>query len=533
MFKRSIFLTSFLLSACAKLEVPENTGIADNDGDGYAVSDGDCDDNDPEKNPSDADGDGQSSCEGDCDDNSASTYSGSAEKDSAEACMKDEDGDGYGEAAPPASVTAGTDCDDLDVALSSVGLDGDCDGVLTGDDCDDSDVDMPNNDADCDGTLTTDDCDDSDAESTTVEVDEDCDGALTADDCDDADASSTVVAEDSDCDGVLTDDDCDDSDVDTPNNNADCDDALAADDCDDSDAESTIVAEDEDCDGLLTADDCDDGDSTMPADDADCDGVLTADDCDDGDSSKPNDDADCDGALTSDDCDDDDESVGAISAEGVCDGDFEVAELWVMSYSAFEDGEIISTATYTDVDSGEEVDFVPEFHFIFVDAAFDGSLSDICYVKYEMLDGGVEEADFSGYGDWSGYDDMSFRIRTDIAEVNYEGACGDAAAALGVSSVDAYFDLFDWSYGWGPMTDSWHDEMEGLGVDLSDTDDTIGTTYLEYEGDLYLWGYFQVYGFDEGTHIDVESGPLSGVSDSAEPLDGYYESAAVYIFTFE
>jgi hypothetical protein len=152
------------------------------------------------------------------------------------------------------------------------------------------------------------------------------------------------------------------------------------------------------------------------------------------------------------------------------------------------------------------------------------------------VDDGVETADFSGYADWSGYDGMSFRARTDIAEARYEGACSDAAAAFGFTKMDDYVDSYTWGYGWGPMTDAWMTGMLDVGVDLDGTGDTIGTTYLEWEAGgvlaLNLWGYFKVYGFDEGTHIDIESGPLVGVSDSAAPFDGYYETTTVYVLSF-
>jgi len=153
-----------------------------------------------------------------------------------------------------------------------------------------------------------------------------------------------------------------------------------------------------------------------------------------------------------------------------------------------------------------------------------------------MVDDGVEYAEFSGYAEWSGYAGMSFRARTDLAAARYEGACSDAAAAFGFTKMDDYVDMYTWGYGWGAMTDSWLTEMDDLLVDLTGTGDTIGTTYLEWDASgaisLNLWGYFQVYGFDEGTHIDIESGPLVGVSDSAAPFDGYYETIIVYALSF-
>lgn len=120
----------------------------DQDGDGYSVNDGDCNDLDASLNLNDVDGDGQSTCDGDCndsdetvfdgaeevcdgqsndcqgnasqpagvpeseedvdndgyalceddcDDNNEFAYPGAAFNESASACMVDADGDGYGE----------------------------------------------------------------------------------------------------------------------------------------------------------------------------------------------------------------------------------------------------------------------------------------------------------------------------------------------------------------------------------------------------------------------------------------------------
>lgn len=94
----------------------------------------------------------------DCDDASPATFPGAAPHDSASACMRDADGDGWGDAAPPAGVEPGTDCDDGDPAVHPGatevcnGVDDNCDGGvdegfdLDGDgvtscagDCDDGD----------------------------------------------------------------------------------------------------------------------------------------------------------------------------------------------------------------------------------------------------------------------------------------------------------------------------------------------------------------------------------------------------------
>jgi len=110
----------------------------------------------------DDDGDGHDTCEGDCDDHDASTYPGAADEESATECMTDADGDGWGDDSPSGGVTAGTDCDDTDPAVSPVDRDGDgysgCDG-----DCDDTDAEDIPQDFDSDGyTACEGDCDDHD-----------------------------------------------------------------------------------------------------------------------------------------------------------------------------------------------------------------------------------------------------------------------------------------------------------------------------------------------------------------------------------
>lgn len=56
----------------------------------------------------------------DCADDNANAFPGAAESDvPAGACMEDADADGLGDAAPPAGVTPGIDCDDADAAVST------------------------------------------------------------------------------------------------------------------------------------------------------------------------------------------------------------------------------------------------------------------------------------------------------------------------------------------------------------------------------------------------------------------------------
>ena len=201
-------------------------GGLDQDGDGMAPDDGDCDDTDvlifegaPELcdgvdndcdgalsgDELDDDGDGITECDGDCDDADAQAWPGNAEacdgadNDCIDGVPADEsDGDGDGVAACEG------DCDDADAAnfpanpeicdgqdndcsdgLSAEELDDDGDGVTEcDDDCDDGDPGrFPGNPEICDG------------------LDNDCDGALSGDETD------------NDGDGVTEcDDDCDDGD---------------------------------------------------------------------------------------------------------------------------------------------------------------------------------------------------------------------------------------------------------------------------------------------------------------------------------
>ena len=63
---------------------------------------------------------GTSSVSGDCDDLDPFTYPGVAQLDSTTLCLRDLDGDGYGDDSPAnSSISAGTDCDDAQAAISS------------------------------------------------------------------------------------------------------------------------------------------------------------------------------------------------------------------------------------------------------------------------------------------------------------------------------------------------------------------------------------------------------------------------------
>ncbi|MCO4770692.1 MAG: FG-GAP repeat protein [Deltaproteobacteria bacterium] len=274
----------------------------------------DCDDaDDPMVVPADEvddDADGFAECEGDCDDADATAFPGASETSGSAADLNcdgvtgtDVDGDGV-------SVEDG-DCDDDEpgsfpgATEICDGLDNDCDGVLTPGEADD---------VDGDGALACLDCNEADpnvfpgADESCDGWDSNCDGyvgpddidvdgdgwAVCAGDCDDGDPDvHPGRTEDAACsDGV--DNDCDGS-IDV-NENQDGDSAGTCDgDCDDDDPLAFPGAADDQCDGV----------------DNDCDGVV------DGGADVDLDGwADC-GPGT--DCDDDDPAVFPGAPE-LCDG---------------------------------------------------------------------------------------------------------------------------------------------------------------------------------------------------------------------
>lgn len=58
----------------------------------------------------------------DCDDTAETTFPGAAPLDDPDACMADADGDGYGDNRPPAGVTPGSDCNDLNAGVQRCAL---------------------------------------------------------------------------------------------------------------------------------------------------------------------------------------------------------------------------------------------------------------------------------------------------------------------------------------------------------------------------------------------------------------------------
>ena len=326
-------------------DVDDGTSVSDDDGDGFceegdcvgAALPGDCDDADPERSPADRDGDGVSTCDDppDCDDLAADVHPGATET------CDGLDGDCVGGPMPSeidqdldGQTGCEGDCDDTDVLVHSLDVDGDgqtlCDDPP---DCDDTDAAVTGADADADGVTTCDgDCDDTLASVRpgVVEVcdglDTDCDGVLPANEsdgdgdgdpiCSDCDDDQPALHSlDADQDGVSTClGDCDDADpTQSPALLDPLGDGLDT-NCD------GVDGVDNDGDGLPQGVDCDDTAAALNDDDADGDGASTCDgDCDDGDPSANLDDVDFDGFDTCEgDCDDGAYGVNPSVLE-VCD----------------------------------------------------------------------------------------------------------------------------------------------------------------------------------------------------------------------
>ncbi len=304
------------------------TSATDEDGDGVALCDGDCDDDDPDVRP----GFGEL-CDGldtDCD--GFALGEGDVDGDGALACADCDDDD------PTVSPSATEACDGVDQDCDGIvddGFDADGDGSTTcGGDCDDSDAALDALDVDLDGVTSCDgDCADTVAAVNPFAtdlwgdgVDQNCDDIDGVDG--DQDGEAGVGSGGADCDdddpvvGSWTDDDGDGS-------------PLCDGDCDDDDpARRPGLPEqcngiDDDCDGFATGEGDGDGDGSLACEDCadadparfpgqaelcnsiddDCDGVV-----DDGF------DGDLDGATTcAGDCDDDDPSVRPGFFEA-CDG---------------------------------------------------------------------------------------------------------------------------------------------------------------------------------------------------------------------
>ena len=240
-------------------------------------------------------------------------------------------------------------------------------------------------------------------------------------------------------------------------------------------------------------------------------------------------DADADG-----DADGDSDADADADADGG-DGVFDVQSGFVWPSGVFADGEV-SGATYINTETGEVDDFESEMLFVFQDnddvTATGGSDETyFCVVRYPLADVSVAD-DFADY-DWQGYTGSSYMLDTGAGVATQEGNCDGAAFGLGVGDITEWIDAKPWGYGFGPITTEFEDELSGyMGSDWTDMGDTPGQFYLLAElggsTETFSWGYFQVYGFGEGTLLDFDSGPVAGVRDSATASDGFYNVETVY-----
>jgi hypothetical protein len=348
-------------------------GVVDEDGDGFLVSDGDCDDSNADVNP-DADErcDGvDNDCDGEIDVDATDMKRGYA----------DADGDGYGDAGTGTSacelpgdyVDDSTDCDDADATVHPDatelcdGLDNDCDATI------DEDVTpLWYADGDADGF--------GDPGTSTSACAAPAGYVGDATDCDDADAAFHPGADESDC-ADPNDYNCDGS---VGYVDADGDSFAACEDCDDAapatnpGAYESCDGIDDDCDGAIDEDVVDAGtwylDADLDGSGADAVSVVACDapagyvaaggDCDDtntlfhpgaaeADCADPTD-YNCDGAVAyADDdgdgwaaCEDCDDASASVNPSGVeacndvdddCDG-------------AVDEDAVDATAWYTDLD---------------------------------------------------------------------------------------------------------------------------------------------------------------------------------------
>jgi hypothetical protein len=337
-------------------EAGESLSSCDAPSDHWALTDGDCNDNDPDVNPAaaevcsgqddncdgvtlanetDSDHDGVMGCAGDCDDDDSTSFPGNPEQ--CDGVDNDCDGDlpvSEADADSDGVRVCGGDCDDGNSGAYPGneewcdGLDSDCDGHVPADEIDNDNDGM----LECNG-----DCDDdnatiySDAPEQCDGLDNDCDGDVPASesntdgdeyrvcdgDCDDSNASIHPGAIEQ-CNG--NDDDCD---GDVPSDESDDDgdkQAVCAGDCND-DNPTIFTGAAEQCDGLDN--DCD---SDVPTNEANSDGDdyrVCDGDCNDDDPAVHPDatercnaeDDDCDGAIPADETDADGDAFSA------CEGD--------------------------------------------------------------------------------------------------------------------------------------------------------------------------------------------------------------------
>ena len=283
--------------------------------------------------------------------------------------------------------------------------------------------------------------------------------------------------------------------------------------------------------------------------DADADGDSDADsDADsDGDSDADSDaDSDSEGEVDTDaDSDSDGSSDGGVEDSGAvdtgepgdeaADGVYDLDALYILWNGLYVGGEP-TLGSYDDPDSGESVEFTPQYTFAFVDRAdhTTGGLDFICYARYDAIGDSIVAADFTVYPAGEGYSDWTWRVDTLLADALYQGRCDDTATLLGVDKVDDYLDGFIWGLGWGPMTAGFASEYASIRG--SEPTSSQGVAYLEWNAagveSLNAWSTFEVYPIVSGTHFDPTAVPYADVGSSSVPYDGYYETQVLYVLTF-
>ena len=514
----SDYMTVFIESDCLA------QSDCDFDEDGYTEEDGDCDDNDDDRNPGqvdiyngvddncdgvidegtdgyDDDGDGHTEIDGDCDDED-DTISPTAEEvedgiDNNCDDVIDEGTDAYDDDGDGFTEYDG-DCDDTDFDVYPGapevlnGIDDDCDGFADeGSDTYDDDLDGY---AEADG-----DCDDEDplihpgAEEICDEVDNDCDGQTDGDDPDtDMDGDSFSYC----------DDDCDDEDEDIhPDAEELCDEI--DNDCD-GDIDSEDRSTDADRDGWSTCDgDCDDSDSRVnPGEIERCDALDVDEDCDgtaeeagafgestfyldedgDGYGDAPVEmcDACADCVTNNDDCDDDDSEIHPDGIE-VCDGVDNDCDTVID-----ESGAVGELTWYRDGDgdgygSTVHVSCEAPVGYVSTSGDCDDSRADISPGATEVCDASNDDEDCDGVSEESGA--TGERYWYDDGDGDGFGDDGDRVyqcdAPLG--HVDNDLDCDDTSYLVNPEAD---EVCDGVDHDCDGDDYAIEATgCLEYHMD--------------------------------------------------
>ncbi len=454
-----------------------DSGLLDDDADGWAVCEGDCDDGDAAINRGAVEWSDE--VDNDCDDEvdeddatGASTWYADVDADS----YGDEDSAYLACEQPSGHVADAGDCDDTDGAVNPGAtelcdaVDNDCDGDIDEDDADDAVTWYADADGDSYG----------DAAVTDIDCEQPSGYVEDATDCEDADASIYPGADeycdghDDDCDGTVDEDDALDAatwylDGDGDGYGLDDTTTVACSqpsgyaeyggDCDDADTAYNPGASETDC--TDPSDYNCDGSSAYT--DADGDGYAACDECDDGDASTyPGAEEYCDGH--DDDCD------GDIDEDDALD-----ASTWYLD----SDSDGYGDATSTDIACDQPTGFVSDqTDCDDDDAAQHPGAPEYCNAEDDDCDGDVDEDDafdvLTWYADSDG-DSYGDSATTDIdcdqpsGYVADDSDCDDADAAQ-YPGADEYCNTED-------------DDCDG-DVDEDDAVDAA-TWYADSDGDSY------------------------------------------------